>query len=121
MWIRKMKVLICGSRKWADEKPIKDIIDSLPPKSTVITGGALGADSIAENVALKRKDLKVEVIYAKWQMYGKLAGPKRNIEMLEEKPDIVYAFPDKGSKGTYHTIREAEKRGIKVVIYENNL
>src|ERR1039457_766610 len=98
MWIRKMKVLICGSRKWADEKPIKDIIDSLPPKSTVITGGALGADSIAENVALKR-----------------------NIEMLEEKPDIVYAFPEKGSKGTYHTIREAEKRGIKVVIYENNL
>lgn len=116
-----MKVLICGGRKWTNESLIKDVIDSLPPKSTVISGGAPGADSIAENLALMRADLKVEIIHAKWQLWGKSAGYKRNIEMLEEKPDIVYAFPDKDSVGTYHTIKEARKRGIKVVIYENNL
>lgn len=112
-----MKILICGGREWADEKPIKKVIDFLPPESTVISGGAPGADSIAERLALMRADLKVEIFHAKWILWGKSAGPKRNIEMLEEKPDIVYAFPDKDSVGTYHTIKEARKRGIKVVIY----
>lgn len=112
-----MKILICGSRNWSDEKPIKDVIDSLPEGSTVISGGAPGADSIAERLALERKDLKVEIFHAKWVLWGKSAGPKRNIEMLEKKPDIVYAFPGNNSVGTWHTIREAENRGIKTVVY----
>ena len=112
-----MKVLICGSRNWEDVRAIEKVINSLPPNSTVLNGGANGADNIAKVLAEHRKDLKVETIYAKWQLWGKSAGPKRNIEMLEEKPDIVYAFPYGESVGTFHTIKEAKKRGIKTLVY----
>src|ERR1017187_10501541 len=107
-----MKVLICGSRNWEDDKAIEDVIFSLPKGTTVISGGALGADNIAEKIALSRTDLGVEIFHARWDLWGKSAGPKMNIEMLDQNPDIVYAFPLCKSVGTNHTIREAKRRGI---------
>lgn len=117
-----MKALVCGSRNWTNPDQIKYVIDSLPTESTVIVGGALGADFIAESLAEKRRDLKVKVFLAQWDLHGKRAGPIRNIEMLDQEPDVVYAFPLEESKGTSHTIREARKRGIKTIVYgENNV
>lgn len=40
----------------------------------------------------------------------------RNIEMLDQKPDLVLAFWDGASTGTGHTVAEAGKRGIPVEI-----
>jgi YspA, cpYpsA-related SLOG family len=111
-----MKVVICGSRNWIEEQPIRDIIVALSVGSTVIHGGASGADSITEKVA-KESNIETEIFNADWDVYGKFAGPKRNIEMLEQNLDHVYAFPLDESRGTWHTIREAEKRGIPVTIY----
>lgn len=116
-----MKVLICGSREWLDPVPIKEVIDALSPGSTVIVGGARGADLIAQNLAEERDDITVKVFYAEWDMWGKRAGPMRNIEMLNNKPDIVYAFPLRKSKGTYHTINEAKKRNICTIIYGESI
>lgn len=115
-----MKILICGSRNWVDHTPIKEVIDSLSPDSTVLVGGATGADLIAQRLAEERDDIKVEVYYAQWDIWGKRAGPIRNIEMLEQKPNIVYAFPLGESKGTYFTSGEAKKRGILTIIYGDN-
>ena len=117
-----MRVLICGSRDWDDKYPIRNIVGDLPPNSTVIAGGARGADRIAVESVEERcqalSDIDWVEIKADWDKYGKRAGYLRNIEMLELEPDIVYAFPIGESRGTRHTIREAEKRGIKVVITE---
>jgi len=42
----------------------------------------------------------------------------RNIRMLdEEKPDLVLAYPDEQSRGTWHCVREACKRGITVALW----
>lgn len=112
-----MKVLICGSRNWIDPSPIKEIIDALSSGSTVLVGGARGADLIAQNLAEERDDITVKVFYAEWDMWGKRAGPIRNIEMLEQKPDIVYAFPLGESRGTYFTTGEAKKRNICTIVY----
>jgi hypothetical protein len=43
---------------------------------------------------------------------------KRNIEMINEKPDIVLAFWDGFSYGTAHTIAQAILNGISVTIIE---
>src|ERR1700722_9987833 len=110
-----MKVLICGSRKWRNENPIKLVIDSLQPGDTVIHGDAPGADSIAGKLAEDRKDLIVDPHPAEWELYGKSAGPRRNIEMLNLRPDRVYAFPTPDSVGTYHTMKEAHRMGIHVI------
>jgi hypothetical protein len=110
-----MKVLICGSRNWSDINPIKMVIDSLESGDMVIHGAAPGAGSIAGELAEKRGDLLIEARPADWNKYGKSAGPRRNIEMLNLRPDRVYAFPTSDSVGTYHAMKEAERMGIHVI------
>lgn len=36
--------------------------------------------------------------------------------MVQEKPDLVLAFPSPKSIGTHDTIRKARKQGIKTVV-----
>ncbi len=52
------------------------------------------------------------VCAAKWETYGKAAGPIRNREMLLNLPALVVAFP--GGKGTADMVRQAERAGIPV-------
>lgn len=81
----------------------------------VIHGGANGADDIADRWADDNR-IECRIYPAEWSLYGKSAGPKRNIVMLEAWPEaIVLAFP-RGGPGTAHCIREAKKRGM--VVYE---
>ena len=65
----------------------------------------------------KKLGFTVREFPADWSI-GRSAGPIRNRKMLDEKPDFVLAFhPDiKKSKGTADTVREATRRGIKVLI-----
>jgi|ERR1700722_14792820 len=111
------KILICGSRYWTAIPPIFNIIANLPPESIVIQGCARGADTIAGEIAESKPGIIVKKFPAKWDELGKRAGYVRNIEMLDQNPDIVYAFPIGESKGTWHTIREARKRGIETIVY----
>ncbi len=125
-----MKVLICGDRNWTNQKKIEEEIIKTwkefkcPPRSEIIIihGGARGADNLAGEVA-KELGLKVKVFPADWERFGKAAGPMRNIEMLNEKPDLVLAFHNdlSKSKGTAHTVRTAEKRGMKVKVISEEL
>ncbi len=57
----------------------------------------------------------VEVFEADWSM-GRCAGLDRNIRMLDSKPDLVLALWDGQSRGTEHTITEARRRNIPVVV-----
>ena len=110
-----MKVLVCGSRDWADYQAIRDRLLQLPRGSEIIHGAARGADTSA---ALYARALGItETAYpAKWREQGRAAGVIRNLEMLDTKPDLVLAFWDGKSTGTLHCINEATKRGIPVEI-----
>lgn len=76
-----MKVLVCGSRKWLNQKAIERELRKLPPDTTIIHGGAPGADNIAGYVA-KKLGFIVRVYMADWEGLGKRAGPVRNRSML---------------------------------------
>lgn len=110
-----MRVLVCGSRTWSDLDPIRERLRQFPPSTIIIHGAAPGADLIADGLA-EYFGFGVEAYPANWQKYGKRAGPMRNIEMLDSEPNLVLAYWDGESPGTAHTIREAQKRGIKVEI-----
>jgi hypothetical protein len=58
-----------------------------------------------------------QVFPAKWDEYGKAAGPIRNQEMVDSKPDLVLAFWDGRSPGTLDAIKRAVLAGIEVNIY----
>lgn len=110
------RVLICGSRSWADIHAIRMRLLRLPPTATVMHGGAPGADRTAAWLA-EDFGFTVEEHPADWKTHGKRAGIIRNLEMLDQNPDLVIAFWDGESRGTAHTISAAKERGIPVEVH----
>lgn len=113
------KVLVCGSRDYRDKDNIFHVLDAyrarIGPNMLVITGGATGADEFARQWAVSRK-VDHLILYAKWDVEGKAAGPIRNRRMARKKPKLVLAFShdfDK-SRGTSDMIGVAEKMKTKV-------
>lgn len=105
------RIIVCGSRTWADEAAIRERLHGLPPESTIVHGNAPGADRMAAKVA-HVLGLEVERHDAQWGTYGKQAGIIRNREMAALGADACFAFWDGVSRGTAHMIREARQRGI---------
>lgn len=113
-----MRLLVCGSRDWADEGLIERVLSGYARETVVIHGGAPGADKLA-GAAAKKLGMSVDVFPADWAHYGKAAGPKRNQKMLDKgQPDAVIAFhPDLSqSKGTKDMIERSEKAGLSVTL-----
>lgn len=117
-------VLVCGSRyddatletRIAAERVLEERLATLPPRDLVIlTGGAKGIDTWAENWA-RREQRQFMVIRPDWDKHGKKAGILRNLAMLNAAPDLVLAFWDGESRGTKHTIDEAQRRGVPVEV-----
>lgn len=116
-----MRVLICGGRDFGNYAQILKVIQDIGPENieVVIHGAADGADSIAGSVA-KGLGIKVMEFPANWEKFGKSAGPIRNQDMLDEgKPDLVIAFPDRESRGTWDMVRRAKREGVEVRVIEN--
>jgi hypothetical protein len=109
-----MKILVTGDRNWNDRPTMYTILDGMPITS-IVEGCARGADRMAEEWAALRK-IPVQHFPAKWDLYGKSAGPRRNAEMLTTKPDLVIAFHKhiEESRGTRDMIKQAERKGIDV-------
>jgi hypothetical protein len=83
-------------------------------------GGARGADSLANDIALNDLKTCVLVFPAKWDEYGRAAGPLRNQEMLDSLLKLrgtwdikVLAMP--GGRGTADMIDRARKAGVDVI------
>ena len=120
------KLLICGSRTLVGPDPtyrMRKMLDGIwmshEGLTTVIAGGARGADSIGAGWA-RGAGLEVIEIAAQWDRFGRSAGFKRNLEMLDLAPDLVVAFVDKplvDSVGTAHTVREAQAREIETRVF----
>lgn len=106
-----MKLLIAGSRS------IKafDIEKYIPnDTSLIITGGADGIDTIAENYADKKRLSKL-ILRPRYDLYGKAAPLKRNEKMVE-LCDIALIIWDGSSKGTKHTIDYVTKIGKRMIL-----
>lgn len=112
-----MIVLVCGDRYWVNRARIARALAKLPKDTEIIHGACEGADEIAGEEA-KKLGLKVREFPADWDNLGKKAGPIRNRKMLDEKPTFVMAFHNtiEASKGTIDTMREAKRRGIRVLL-----
>jgi hypothetical protein len=116
-----VRVLVCGSRDWTDWEAIGAVLTDHPifdrPEEdvTIIHGDARGADRLAANIA-EGLGYRVVAFPADWKAEPRKAGILRNVVMLDERPDLVIAFQQNGSRGTQHTIDEARRRGIPVEV-----
>lgn len=109
-----MKTAIIGTRTANDKHYTQlseycNLLATLGGITEVISGGATGADALAERYA-KENGLKMIIIPADWKQYGKAAGPMRNTEIIE-KADQVVALWDGKSAGTADSIRKAQRAG----------
>lgn len=114
-----MVIVITGSRSWTNRAAIENALRPFVEEHPlVIHGGAYGADQIAGEVA-HALGMPVEVMPAEWDKHGRSAGPRRNIAMLDRRPDVVLAFWDGESSGTLQCMEEAARRGIRVIVDTN--
>jgi len=84
---------------------------------TIISGGARGADSLAEQFA-QEYSYVVKIFHAEWDKYGKSAGYRRNIDIVNNC-NLLVAFWDGTSRGTKHSIDIATKQGKPVIIFKD--
>ena len=117
-----LRILITGSRHWADERAIESALlgatYNVPgDRITVVHGGAAGADRLAGKLA-DEWGMNVEVHPAEWDKHGKAAGPIRNQKMVDLGADVCLAFPLPGGRGTQHCMGAASKAGIPVRVVE---
>lgn len=116
------KLLVTGSREFADERSLRAALEVLMPHA-VIHGGAHGADNIAGKwaneqgrIALRDpvEELAFPVSPQEWQSFGRIAGAMRNARMLREsRPELVLATV--GGNGTQDMITRALHAGVPVL------
>jgi hypothetical protein len=113
-----MKLAVIGSRSFSDQKMLTDILNQLENISCIISGGARGADQLAEQWAHDNQ-IKTKIFLPNWDQHGKQAGILRNIQIIENA-DACIAFWDGKSKGTKHSISLCKKYGKMCTIININ-
>jgi hypothetical protein len=116
---RPLRVLVCGSREWAQPEPILRELELLPLGTIVIHGDARGADRLAGQIAAEL-GFPVVARPAPWGRFGKGAGIIRNRQMLDDSPDVALAFLPSlaAARGTRHMVEIATEAGVPVKVIE---
>ena len=115
-----MKVAVVGSREFTDYQLMRRILNKIATIieiDAIVSGGARGADTLAEKYA-NEHHIKTIIFPAEWDKYGNRAGFLRD-EKIVKSSDVVVAFWDGKSKGTQHTINLGHKHGKKVIVIKN--
>lgn len=118
--VKDARVAVVGGRNFNDYPLMKRVLDSYHEQygiSYVVSGGARGADTLAEQWA-RENEIDTHIYRAHWSLEGKQAGYRRNLRIVEVC-DVVIAFPDPDSKGTYHTIGLAERFNKPAYVFKN--
>ena len=114
-----MRLIIAGSRSFRDYNILVDEVEVLclacdikTDELEIISGGAVGADSLGEIYAQKN-NLPLTIMKANWDVHGKSAGMVRNSNMAEVA-DACIVFWDGESRGSKNMIDIATKKGLKL-------
>jgi hypothetical protein len=113
-----MKLAIIGSRSFTNFEYLSSILTEYASEiSEIISGGATGADNLAEQWA-KAHNIPITVYPADWTRYGRSAGPRRNHDIIINC-DKCIAFWDGESNGTGHAIGLCTKykKPVHIITY----
>jgi len=112
------RIALVGSCSFPSPELVREYVRALPAGVTVVSGGAKGVDTWAEEAA-KACDLETLIFHADWEMLGRSAGPIRN-EQIINHADRVVAFWNGVSRGTLNSILHACYAGIPIETIDAN-
>lgn len=114
---------VVGGRDYSDYNQLKQVLNDrieiikgeniIDLEIIIVSGGAKGADSLAEKYA-KKHDLQIVIFNPDWSL-GPKAGPLRNKKIVELSDEII-AFWDGNSKGTKSSIKISKNAKKKCMI-----
>lgn len=115
---------IVGSRDYGEEYYIlfRALVDKFIEMHykdkiiVIITGDEpRGIDHLAALYA-KEKNYECVVFKARWDLYGNVAGPRRNTHIVNLAQEML-AFPSKTSKGTKNSIEQMQSVNKPVYVW----
>jgi len=132
----EFRVLVTGSRGWTDESAIQTAFDMVESHNrdqrgvvVLVHGTAAGADTLAEHEAVRR-GWTIEAHPAHWETHTdqcpswhwalpkcKMAGHRRNAEMVSSGADVCFAFIKDKSPGASACLALAEKANIPAHVW----
>lgn len=112
--MRMVKAAIVGSRSFNDYEAMLRFLGEITHREgfriqTIISGGASGADALAERAA-REFNKELVVFPADWKRYGRRAGIIRNEDIIKAC-EVCFAFWDGQSKGTANDIELCKRYG----------
>jgi len=119
-----MRIGIVGSRKFPELILVKKYIDALPDDSIIISGGANGVDTAAQESAENRGLITIIFLPDLNNCLNRLDVIQRYYDRnqnIVENSDKIIAFTEKNTGGTWDTIRRANKAGKRVEIIRPNI
>lgn len=116
--MRKHAVIwaVTGGRDYTDREQVFAKLSKFHKKygiTHVISGGAKGVDTFADEWCDTVKGVQSVVCRAHWDRDKRAGGPIRNGMMGLLEPDALLAFP--GGTGTQHMRGIAVRLGIKII------
>lgn len=116
------RIIIPGSRSFQDYALMERVLDKLlPPYGDdieIVSGHADGVDQFGERYA-REHQIRCAVFPARWDEYGRSAGPIRNSQMIDyarQQDPVVIAFWNGKSRGTLDTLVKAQNAGIPTTV-----
>lgn len=111
---------VVGSRDFKDKNLINKVLDKIHRDRTInkiVSGGAIGADTYAEEWA-KNNHVEKLIYLPNYKKYGRGAPLIRNTDIINNS-DLVVAFWDGESRGTKDSITKAENMNKELIIITN--
>ncbi len=114
-----IELAIVGSRTFTDKtffyQKINEFIEKYNTPDIIISGGAIGADTLGEQYA-NDNNILTKIFYPNWNKYGEYAYTMRNTEIVNNCTHIL-AFPSNYRHGTQDTIRKGKLANKEIMIF----
>ena len=113
-----MKLAVIGSKEFSDYNLLKSVLNKEKEIEQIISGGAEGADFLAQKYA-QENNIKFLEFPPNYEKHGNEAKHIRN-RLIVENSDKVIAFYDEKCEGTKYTMDYARQmhKSVMVILYK---
>ena len=113
-------IAIIGARRRTDQETVERLVAGLPTDTVIVSGGATGPDTWAEQAALRRgfatKIFRPDLNGAASQGQKTRRFQARDQQIVDAADEVFALVAPDRKGGTEDTIRRAQRKGIRVTI-----